>query len=71
MTNIISENDRLIPVADVARMMACSRSSIWLAVREGTFPAPIKMGPRMSRWRLGEIREMINLAEAEARGARN
>jgi predicted DNA-binding transcriptional regulator AlpA len=68
MTSPFNDNDRLMPVIEVARMLSCSKATIWNGVREGTFPAPIKMGPRLSRWRLGEIKEMITRAEIEARG---
>lgn len=68
MKRLIDPNDQLITVTAVAEMLACSKSSIWNAVREGHFPKPIKVGPRMSRWRLGEVRAMISRAESEARG---
>lgn len=32
-----------------------SRSAWWLAVREGRYPAPIKLGPRTTCWRAEDI----------------
>lgn len=32
-----------------------SRQTIWRWVREGKFPAPIKLGPNCTRWRLSDV----------------
>ncbi|AVO51214.1 hypothetical protein C6568_17370 [Melaminivora suipulveris] len=34
-------------------------SSIHRKVNEGTFPAPIKLGPRTSVWRVGDVRAWL------------
>lgn len=36
-----------------------SRSAFWLAVKEGRFPAPIKLGPRTTCWRAEDIRALF------------
>lgn len=36
-----------------------SRSSWWLGVKQGKFPAPTKLGPRTTAWRVEDIRALI------------
>ena len=36
-----------------------SKSTWWAGVRSGRFPAPVKLGPRITAWRVSDIREMI------------
>ncbi|HEC07861.1 MAG TPA: AlpA family transcriptional regulator [Thiolapillus brandeum] len=37
-----------------------ARSTIWRRVSEGTFPKPIKLGPRATGWIESEIDEWLN-----------
>ncbi len=36
-----------------------SKSSVWAFVREGRFPQPIKLSPRVTVWRVEDIRKFI------------
>ena len=36
-----------------------SKSSWWAGVKEGRYPAPVKLSPRVTVWRVEDIREMI------------
>lgn len=36
-----------------------SRSTWWAGVRDGRFPKPIKLGPRITVWRADDIRALI------------
>jgi prophage regulatory protein len=60
--------DRLVSASEAAKLLGMSTSSIFRRVQEGYLPAPIKLGPRCSRWRLSEIKAVIEKAELEARG---
>lgn len=33
--------------------------SVWRKAKAGTFPAPIKVAPAITAWRLGDIREWL------------
>lgn len=48
-------NEALISDRDVARLFGISSASAWRWVREGRLPAPIGVGPCLTRWRLGDI----------------
>jgi prophage regulatory protein len=36
-----------------------SRSTWWAGVKTGRFPAPVKLGPRTTAWRVEDIRRLI------------
>ena len=36
-----------------------SRSTWWAGVRAGRFPQPVRLGPRTTTWRVGDIRELL------------
>lgn len=36
-----------------------SRSAWWQGVREGRYPAPVKLSPRCTAWRAEDIHELI------------
>jgi prophage regulatory protein len=36
-----------------------SRSTWWAGVREGRYPAPVKLGPPITAWRVEDIRNLI------------
>ncbi|HEY8007012.1 MAG TPA: AlpA family phage regulatory protein [Methylocella sp.] len=38
------------------------RSTWWAGVKEGRFPKPIKLGPRVTAWRIEDIRALIETA---------
>ena len=35
------------------------RSTWWAGVKSGRFPAPVKLGPRLTAWRVEDIRALI------------
>lgn len=36
-----------------------SSATLWRKVKAGTFPKPVKLGPRITAWRVEDIREML------------
>ena len=36
-----------------------SRSTWWAGIRIGRYPAPVKLGPRITAWRVEDIRALI------------
>ena len=41
------------------------KSTWWAGVKEGRFPQPVKLGPRTTAWRVGDIRELIERLSSE------
>jgi prophage regulatory protein len=36
-----------------------SSATLWRKVKAGTFPEPVKLGPRITAWRVEDIRELL------------
>lgn len=43
----------------VQGLFGCSRATIYRWVKNGYLPAPKKFGPRISRWNVGELRQVL------------
>jgi len=48
-------HDRIIRIAEVMAMTGLSRSGIYAAIKEGTFPAQLKLSVRSSGWLESEV----------------
>ncbi len=42
-----------------------SKSTWWAGVKTGRFPKPVKLGPRITAWRVEDIRRLIATGAAE------
>jgi prophage regulatory protein len=51
--------ETLQKLLDVKKATALSRSSIYLKMTEGTFPRPVKLGPRAVAWQSSDIQRWI------------
>ncbi len=36
-----------------------SKSTWWAGIKEGRYPKPVKLGPRITAWRVEDIRELV------------
>lgn len=43
----------------ILSMVPVGRSTWWRRVKEGTYPQPIKLGPRTTVWRASDIEALI------------
>lgn len=50
---------------EVPAPLPFSSQTLWRKVKDGTFPAPVKLSKRVTAWRVQQVREWI-LAQAEA-----
>ena len=48
---------RMVPT--VPAIIPVSKSTWWAGVKTGRFPTPVKLGPRITAWRVEDIRELI------------
>ena len=44
----------------VLALFPVSRSAFYLGIKEGRYPAPVKLGKRTSAWRVEDIATLIN-----------
>lgn len=47
----------------VAPIIPVSESTWWAGVKSGRYPAPVKLGPRTTAWRVEDIRALISSAQ--------
>lgn len=47
-----------------AGIIPICHSTLWRFVREGTFPAPVKLGVRVTAWRVQDVREWMLARDA-------
>lgn len=52
--------DRLLRLRDVMDATGLSRSTVYKLMREGSFPAPVHIGPKASRWRESAVRAWMD-----------
>ncbi|MBK67938.1 MAG: transcriptional regulator [Rickettsiales bacterium] len=43
----------------VLKVFPVSKSTWWSGVKEGHYPKPVKLGPKITAWRVEDIRELI------------
>lgn len=43
----------------VLRLIPVARSTWWQGVKTGRYPQPVKLGPRITAWRVEDIRALI------------
>lgn len=52
------DSNRLLRLNEVLEVLPVSKSTWWEGVRTGRYPRPVKLGDRITCWRLGDIREL-------------
>ena len=58
-------NDYVLPetgfvrLPDVLKVFPVSKSTWWAGVKDGRYPKPIKLGAKMTAWRVEDIRALI------------
>lgn len=50
-----------IRLPQVLRFYPVSKSTWWAGVKDGRYPKPTKLGPRISAWRVSDIRHLIDV----------
>lgn len=50
----------LLRCRDVVNLVGLSRSTLYVLVKDGTFPSPIQVGPRAVRWLASEVNAWID-----------
>lgn len=52
--------DSLLRIKDVLKIIPVSRATWWRGVKDGRFPQPVSIGPRMTAFRYKDILQLIN-----------
>ncbi|SDF12688.1 helix-turn-helix transcriptional regulator [Thalassobaculum litoreum] len=51
---------RLVSILAPGGPIPVSKSTWWAGVKSGRYPKPLKLGPRITAWRVEDIRLLIN-----------
>jgi predicted DNA-binding transcriptional regulator AlpA len=49
-----------VRLSDLRPIVPFSDSTIWRRIRQGTFPAPVKLSERVTAWRAETIRQWLD-----------
>ena len=58
-------HDHILPetgfvrLPEVLKVFPVSKSTWWIGVKEKRYPRPVKLGPKITAWRVEDIRELI------------
>jgi len=47
----------------VLKVYPVSKSTWWAGIKEGRYPKPVKLGPKITAWRVEDIRTLIDTTE--------
>lgn len=67
----VPQEMRFIRLKEVLAICGKSRTSIYEAIKDGKFPAPVKLGGRSSAWIKSEIHEWVNSCIKASRPEQN
>jgi len=62
-----TDNQPMLPAEGFIRLPVVlsvypvSRSTWWSGVKSGKFPQPVKLGPRITAWRVSDIRNLLDI----------
>jgi predicted DNA-binding transcriptional regulator AlpA len=50
----------LVDIKTMAALMGCGVSTLWRrAAKEAGFPKPVKLGVRLTRWKVADVRALL------------
>ncbi|KTD59295.1 helix-turn-helix transcriptional regulator [Legionella shakespearei] len=52
-------NAGFLRITQILQLIPISKSTWWAGVKEGYFPKPIKLSPRVTAWRVEDIKQLI------------
>jgi prophage regulatory protein len=56
----MEDNDRLLKLKQVVELVTFSGRKIWRDVAAKAFPAPVKLGPKTTRWWESDVRRFLD-----------
>lgn len=68
MQTNLPANDRVLRIGETTTKAGMSRSSLYEAVKAGTFPAPLKLSKRSSGWLESEVNAWLAQRASERKG---
>ncbi len=60
MDNHILPETGFVRLPQVLKVFPVSKSTWWAGVKSGLYPKPVKLGQKMTAWRVQDIRALIS-----------
>jgi prophage regulatory protein len=60
---LVENQDRLLRLKQVLKIVPVSKSTWWAGCASGRFPEPVRLGRRITCWRAKDIRDLLNSLE--------
>lgn len=57
----VGNDERMLRLHSVERMTGLSKSTLYRLIKQGSFPAPLRMTRKAVRWRREEVNEWLSL----------
>lgn len=57
--------DPILLLPEVLASVRIGRTTLYKMIKDGTFPAPLHLSPRIRGWRLSAIHQFLNSAEGK------
>ncbi len=62
--DLLQMQDALLKISTVTQATGLSRASIYRRLAAGTFPAPVRLSTRCTRWQAADVRAWIQAQRA-------
>ena len=66
MKNYLIPETGFIRLSNILKVIPVGKSTWWAGVKAGRFPQSVKLGKRITAWRVEEIRNLISSLNKEA-----
>ena len=63
--NLLPENAAFVRLPTILKILPISPSTWWAGIKSGHFPKGVRLGRRITAWRVEDIRKLINSKEEE------
>ena len=57
---VVMPEEGFVRLPIVLKVLGISRTALYNGIARGDYPKPIRLGPRMSVWRVDDIRKLIS-----------
>lgn len=59
--SVVLPQEGFVRLPTILSVVPVCRSTWWAGVKSKKFPAPVKIGPRITAWRVSDIRTLLAL----------
>ena len=59
MTDKLLPETGFVRLPTILKVFPVSKSTWWAGVKDGNYPKPVKLGPKITAWRVEDIKQLI------------